>query len=126
MTIDDDQDDYDTRFEVSDPGFSLEEDRIHGQATAFLTAALKQGKTWKQASRALRVTDPEFKAIILDDYLKITLAQRHFQEGEAIKTIASSLKVPPDLLLAVRAAMIKEVEKASVKAYHLAEREKAN
>ena len=112
------QEDYDTRFEVVQPGFSEDQEQIHAQAIAFLNSKLKKGESWKKAADALTMADASFKAVILDDFLKITLAERHFQGGEEIKSIARFLQLPVELLAAVKDDMIREVREASIEAYH--------
>ena len=114
-----DEEDYDTRFQVADPQFDAEQDRIHREALVFLKGQLDAGRPWKAAASALKVRDEQFKAVILDDFLKITLAERHFQGGEGLKKIAGALKVPMDLLIALKQSMIDEVTAASVQAYHM-------
>ncbi len=112
-------DDFDMRFQVADPGFTKEQDAIYEDAMAELSRGLEQGLPWKKVTESLSVADPGFKAVILDDFLKIAIAQRHFQDGEGLKIIARSLKVPMDLLVALKAAMIEEVSQASVKVYNM-------
>lgn len=120
-TLQPEQEDYDTRFKVVEPGFSNNQDQMHEEALAFLRKELKNGKSWKQASKNLGVEDKAFKAVILDDFLKITLAERHFQSGQEIKEIARTLQVPVPLLLAIKEDMIREVKEASIRAYHLSQ-----
>ncbi len=115
------QEDYDTRFEVVEPGFSEDQDQIHEAALESLKKAIKRGVAWKQAAADLTIADAKFKAVILDDFLKITLAERHFQGGESIKRVASLLKVPTELLVAVKNDMIREVKEASIQAYRRSE-----
>ncbi|MEO5340193.1 MAG: hypothetical protein H7837_06705 [Magnetococcus sp. MYC-9] len=112
------QEDYDTRFDVVQPGFSEDQDQIHAEAMAFLKKRLHKGESWKKVTDALTMADAAFKAVVLDDFLKITLAERHFQAGEEIKSVARTLQVPVELLLAVRDDMIREVQEASIEAYH--------
>ncbi len=110
--------DYDARFEVVEPGFSEEQDRLHAESIAWLRKRVREGKPWKKIVADFTVPDEKFKAVILDDFLKITLAERHFQSGEALKSIAQLLHVPVELLTAVKEEMIREVRDASVQVYH--------
>ncbi|MBF0401326.1 MAG: hypothetical protein HQL90_11210 [Magnetococcales bacterium] len=110
--------DYDARFEVVQPGFSADQEEIHGRAIDFLRKRLKKGVAWKKMVDDLTIQDAPFKAVILDDFLKILLAERHFQAGEEIKSIAQLLQVPVELLAAVKEDMIREVRDASIEVYH--------
>jgi hypothetical protein len=123
MTMDPDND-FDMRFKVIDPGFTPEQDTIYESAIKHLTEGVEKGWAWKKVSDSVQLADPQLKAVVLDDFLKITIAQRHFQGGEGLKQIAKSLSVPMDLLIALRASMIDEVSQASVKVYNMSEAEK--
>ncbi|MBF0096876.1 MAG: hypothetical protein HQM04_01140 [Magnetococcales bacterium] len=112
------KEDYDARFEIVQPGFSEDQDLLHARAMDFLKKKIKKGESWKTATAELTIADETFKAVILDDFLKITLAERHFQGKEEIKSIARLLQVPVELLEAVKGAMIREVRDASIEAYH--------
>ncbi|WP_130471319.1 hypothetical protein [Candidatus Magnetaquicoccus inordinatus] len=111
------KEDYDSRFEVVQPGFSEDQDLVHSRAIEFLRKKIKKGDPWKKAVADLTIADQAFKAVILDDFLKITLAERHFQGKEEIKSIARLLQVPVELLEAVKEAMIREVRDASIEVY---------
>jgi hypothetical protein len=123
MAMDPDND-FDMRFKVVDPGFSPEQDKVYDSVIAHLTEGVAKGLPWKKVADSVQMNDKKFKAVILDDFLKITIAQRHFQGGEGLKQVAKSLKVPMDLLIELRAAMIEEVSEASVKVYQMSEEEK--
>ncbi len=66
-----DEEDYDTRFQVADPEFDAEQERIHQEGLVFLHGALDKGKSWKEAAAALKMVDAAFKSVILDDFLKL-------------------------------------------------------
>lgn len=117
------EDDYHLRFHVADPGYSDEDNRLYDQAMAAIDQAMKNGLGWDKASKSLgMVADEEFRRVILDDYVKITLATRHFQNSENLKKIAKATGLPMDLLVRSKQEMIQEVEETSVQAYHLTQR----
>jgi hypothetical protein len=117
-------DDMEMRFKVIDPGFTPDQDAIYDSAISHLKEGLEKGWPWKKVADSVQLADAKLKEVILDDFLKITIAQRHFQGGEALKQIAKSLQVPMDLLIALKASMIEEVSQASVKVYQMSEEEK--
>lgn len=117
--------DYHLRFQVVDPGMTRDDDRIHEEATAFIRARVAEGWTWEKVGKGLKVADAELKAIILDDFLKVTIAERHFQGGEGIKEVAKALNAPVKVLMDARQAMIAEVEDAAIKAYQLTKAKQA-
>lgn len=112
-------DDTHLRFQVADPGFSQEEEAIYQQSMAQLQEGMAQGMAWDKVVERLVVTDEVFKRLIVDDYLKITLANRHFQGGEGLKAIAKATRLPMDSLVRAKEEMIQEVSEASERAYHL-------
>lgn len=115
-----DEEDYHLRHQVVDSGMSAEDERIHEQGFATLQAAIDGGKPWRKAVAELKVADAQLKEIIIDDFLKVALATRHFQGSEPIKRIAAALGgVPMERLMEAKESMLKEVEEASVAAYHL-------
>ncbi|MBF0632777.1 MAG: hypothetical protein HQL89_17595 [Magnetococcales bacterium] len=113
-------DDYQLRFRVADPGYSEEDNRIYDQAMAAIEKAIAAKTAWNKVVDGLTmVADEGFRNVILDDYVKITLATRHFQNSEGLKNIAKATGIPMDLLVRSKQEMIREVEEASVAAYHL-------
>ncbi|MBF0628122.1 MAG: hypothetical protein HQL91_07860 [Magnetococcales bacterium] len=114
-------DDYHLRFQVASPEFNEAQDRVHTEAMAQLRTALAAGQSWLEASRGLKVVDAGFKELILADFLKVLLAERHFQNGERLKGIAKELGVPMELLLSLKEAMIREVIDSSQQAYRLSQ-----
>lgn len=117
-------DDMDMRFKVVDPGFTPDQDTIYDVAIGHLKEGVEKGWPWKKIANSVQLADEQLKAVILDDFLKITIAERHFQGGEGLKKIANSLKVPMDLLVAIRVSMIDEVSQSSVKVYQMSAEEK--
>lgn len=113
------EDDYHLRHQVIDPKFSEEDDRVYEQAMQWIEARLQAGESWPQVAAQLPVADPELRAIICDDFIKITLAKRHFQLHESLKQVAKSLRLPLAQLIAAKESMLKEVSDAAVSAYHL-------
>lgn len=111
--------DYHLRHVVIDTGFSQEDDQIHAQGLAHIRDQLKAGVAWSRIREELPVADPELKRIILDDFVKMEVAQRHFNGGESLKQIAKTLRLTLDEMIAIKKSMVEEVTQASVKAYHV-------
>lgn len=116
-------DDKDYRDQVIETGFSEEDDRIYERGMAFLMQEAAAGTPWKTVKARFKLADAELRRIILDDFVKIAVAKRHFQGGESLKEIGKSLKIPTKELAAHKQEMIGEVAEASVKAYRLSQQE---
>ncbi|MBF0294984.1 MAG: hypothetical protein HQL96_07315, partial [Magnetococcales bacterium] len=119
------QEDYHLRFQVADPAFSEQQDRIHEQAMQTLKESLAGGDAWTVACGKLKVADAGFKEVILADFLKVLLAERHFQGGERLKQIASDLRVPLNHLVTLKETMIREVAESTQLAYRLSQSQPA-
>ncbi|MBF0212615.1 MAG: hypothetical protein HQM00_03505 [Magnetococcales bacterium] len=114
-------DDYHLRFQVVSPEFTEEQDRQHTEAMTRLRAELAEGRSWEEAIRGVKIADAGFKELILNDFLKVLLAERHFQAGERLKAIAKDLGVSMDLLVSLKESMIREVSASAQQAYRLSQ-----
>ncbi|MBF0340436.1 MAG: hypothetical protein HQL95_05660 [Magnetococcales bacterium] len=119
MTIGSSSDDYHLRFQVASPDFSAEQDRLHTEAMERMRAAVAEGRRWPEVCSLVKMPDEAFKRLIQDDFLKVLIAERHFQGGERLKGMAKELGVPMELLMALKVSMLKEVSDAARQAYRL-------
>ena len=95
-------------------GFTPEEDRLHEAGIAAIGAGLAAGESFDEACRRVEAADPEMRRIIIDDFLKVTIAQRHFQGGESTEDVARALGVSAERVEHARREMLAEVAAASV------------
>ncbi|MBF0610486.1 MAG: hypothetical protein G8345_11370 [Magnetococcales bacterium] len=112
-------DDIHLREKLVQPGLSQEEDRIHSQAMDYLKKSAGKGTSWQKVCDGLKIADAELKKIILDDFVKITIAERHFQGSVGLKQISKDLAIPMDVLVKAKEEMFAEVQAVSLQAYHL-------
>ncbi|MBF0425809.1 MAG: hypothetical protein HQL66_08330 [Magnetococcales bacterium] len=114
-----DDDDMHMRHQVVESGFSPEDDQLHAAALETIRHELAQGRTFAWLEKNLRLKDPEILRIALDDFLKIAIAERHFNGKESLKVLAKSLRVDVARLVAAKKEMLEDVKDASIKVYHL-------
>jgi hypothetical protein len=95
-------------------GFSPEEERLHDAGFARIRDGLAAGFGFDKACEGIVAPDAELRRIIVDDYLKVTIAQRNFQGGESTAAIAASLGVSVERVEFARHEMLAEVAAASV------------
>ena len=94
--------------------FSPEEERLHEAGFARIQEGLAAGLGFDKACDGIEAADAELRRVIVDDYLKVTIAQRNFQGGESTFAIAASLGISVERVEAARREMIAEVAAASV------------
>jgi hypothetical protein len=97
--------------------FSEEEGKIHVAGIKIIRDGLGRGLGFDEACTGLEVIDPAMRRVIIDDYLKVTIAERHFQGEESLEDIAASLKVPAQRLEEMKVSMLAEVKEAAVEFY---------
>ncbi|GAB0056491.1 hypothetical protein SIID45300_00799 [Candidatus Magnetaquicoccaceae bacterium FCR-1] len=112
-------DDYHLRFQIATPEFSAEQDRQHAEAMESLRAALDAGRKWDGAIRAVKIPAGPFRELVLADFLKVLLAERHFQGGGRLKEIAREIGAPMELLVAMKEEMLREVSDSAQEAYRM-------
>jgi hypothetical protein len=95
-------------------GFTAEEERLHDAGFALIGAGLAAGLGFEKACAAIEATDADLRRIIADDYLKVAIAQRHFQGTETIAVIAAAFGIPAERVEIARREMLAEVAAASV------------
>jgi hypothetical protein len=95
-------------------GFTPEEERLHEAGFAAISAGLEAGLGFDEACARVESSDADLRRVIVDDYLKVTIAQRHFQGGESTDTIAAALKISVERVEFARREMLAEVAAASV------------
>jgi len=95
-------------------GFTPEEDRLHDAGFKTIRDGLAAGLAFDKACEGVEAAAAELRRIIVDDYLKVTIAQRNFQGGESTSVIAASLGITVERVEFTRREMLAEVAAASV------------
>jgi hypothetical protein len=97
--------------------FTEEEARVHQAGFKIIFDGMEKGLGFDEACAGLEVIDPGMRKIVIDDYLKVTIAERHFQKGEPLEDVAGSLRISPERLAATKEDMLREIRKAAVDVY---------
>lgn len=98
--------------------FTDEESRIHQAGFKIIFDGLQKGLSFDGACSGLQVVDPVMRSVIMDDYLKVTIAERHFQEEKPLEEVAAELKLPVERVAEKKQEMLSEVQKAAVERFH--------
>lgn len=102
---------------INEPEYSEEEDRIYNQSITAIRVAMEAGRNFDEACEGLEVEDRELKRFIVDDFLKITIAEEHFNKGASLEDVARKLGISLKRVERARDEMLKEVQQASVEVY---------
>jgi DNA-directed RNA polymerase sigma subunit (sigma70/sigma32) len=97
--------------------FTEEEGRIHQAGFTVIFSGMEKGLGFDEACSGLAVVDPEMRRVIIEDYLKVTIAERHFQDGRTMEEVADTLKIPVERIAAIKEEMLREVQEAARAVY---------
>lgn len=97
--------------------FTEEEGKIHVAGIKIIHDGLAKGLGFVDACAGLEVIKPEMRQVVIDDYLKVTIAERHYQGSETLEEIAASLKISAERLEKTKVSMLAEVKEAAMEFY---------
>jgi hypothetical protein len=89
--------------------FTPEEDELYVEAVSKYREAIEAGKTLRQAYESYSIADKELESFIQADFLKIMIAERHFEQRQSLDDVAKTLDVSPDLVKDTHKRMLQEV-----------------
>lgn len=90
--------------------FSSNNWKTYEYAIKQIRRGLSKGLTYEQACNTLTDIDHDMKIFIIEDFLKILIAEEHFGSGLEIDDMALLLGLPYEKIVASRTAMIEEVD----------------
>ncbi len=97
--------------------YTQEEDKIHEEAIAKIRDGLNNGMNFNEACSAVDIEDAELKGFIVDDALKITLAEMHYAKGLTLQQVADELKIPLKAVSIAHMEMLQDVAIAAAEEY---------
>jgi hypothetical protein len=93
--------------------YTEEESKIYSEAIAKIRSGLDNGLSFHEACSAVDVKDETLKNFIMDDALKVAIAEMHYGKGLFLQHVADTLKVP---LKKINAAHLEMLEDAGITA----------
>lgn len=99
-------------------GFSEEENRIYNESIKKIKEDIDSGLGLDEVRETLSIENEEFKKLIIDDFLKITIAGMHFNHKRSMEEVAEKLKISVERVTKTRQEMLEEVKEASIRAYY--------
>jgi hypothetical protein len=103
---------------LPDDAFQSETSKMYEQAEATIREKLDQGLDFDSACAALTIEDEELRKNIIDDMLKVLIAQEHFTKGFSLEDMAKKLGIEVGRLEKAKEEMMEDVKEASVKAFY--------
>ena len=98
--------------------FASEEDWIYEESVKKIRdGVLRNSLTFDSAASLLDLKDPELKAAIMEDALKVLIAEMHFIGKEPLKDAASALGLPVEKLQRAKNEMLKDIEEDAIEQY---------
>ncbi|MDA8387472.1 MAG: hypothetical protein M0Z58_02255 [Nitrospiraceae bacterium] len=94
-----------------------EEDKLYGESVKRIQSAVSQGMSFESAAGLIDVKDETLRAQILDDALKVLIAQMHFKEGMPLERLAKKLGLSMKRIEEAKEAMLREVSEAAVEQF---------
>ncbi|MEA1933327.1 MAG: hypothetical protein U9N60_02700 [Thermodesulfobacteriota bacterium] len=88
---------------------SVEDDMYFERAFDTLHNEISKGSTLDQAGRALTWMNGELKNTVVNEFIKIIIAEQHFGNGRGIDDIALFLGIPYEKVEGVRNVVEKEL-----------------
>jgi len=89
--------------------FTEEEGKTYTKGIEMIRSALSNGLRFDVACGMVAVEDQEMKGHIIDDALKIEIAELHFGSGLSLRDVAKRLGVSVQRLMKAREEMLEDV-----------------
>jgi deoxyhypusine synthase len=98
--------------------FKTVTDKAYEKAEAAIREGLAKGLDFDTACAAIEVKDSDLRKSIVDDMLKVLIAEEHFTKGVPLDELAKRLNVPVERLEAAKTKMLEDVRDTSIKAFY--------
>ena len=97
--------------------YSEEESRIYNEAMDNIMGGLQKGLSFDEACAATDIKDTELKAYIVDDAMKILIADIHFTKGFSLQHVADTYSIPIDSVIKASREMMEDIEVTTSEIY---------
>ncbi len=104
--------------ELPEDAFVTETDKAYNQALSKIREGLDKGLDFDSACGMIEVEDEELKKNIIDDILKVLIAEEHFAKNVSLDELSKKLKVPKERLDSAKLSMMEEIKDTSIKAFY--------
>jgi hypothetical protein len=99
--------------------YTEEETEIYNDSMDKIMRGLEEGLGFHESCSGIRVDNEELKGFILDDALKIMIADMHYKKGIPLVEVADALRVSIDTINKANTEMIEDIEMTAIEAYKM-------
>jgi len=104
--------------DMPDDAFFPENEKIYKEALSKVKAGLARSFDFDTASATVDIKDKYLREAVLDDVLKVIIAEEHFAKNVPLEQISQKLNLPIERMEKARKEMFEDVEKSSVDAFY--------
>lgn len=104
--------------ELPDDAFVSEAEKTYMKALAKIKEGLAKGFDFNSASAAVTIDNGALRQAVLDDALKVIIAEEHFVRQVPLEDIGRKLNLPIDRLEKAQAEMLEDVEETTLNALY--------
>jgi len=97
--------------------YSEEESRVYNEAMGKIMEGLQKGLPFDEACEAADIRDADLKAYIVDDALKILIADMHYVKGLPLENVTDAFGVSTDTVLKANLEMMEDIEITATEIY---------
>ncbi len=103
---------------LPDDALKSETAKIYEKPEATIREKLAQGFDFESACAAVEVTDEQLRKGIIDDMLKVLIAEEHFTKNVSLDDMSKKLGIEVARLEKAKTEMLEDVKNASVRAFY--------
>lgn len=103
---------------LPDDAFVSEADKAYKEAEAKIRQRLTEGADFDTACSAIDVEDEGLRKNIIEDMLKVLIAEEHFGRDMPLDELAAKYSIDMGRLEKAKASMLEDVRDTSIKAFY--------
>lgn len=103
---------------LPEDAFLTETDIAYEKAVSRIREGLEKGLDFDSACAMIEAGDEKLKKHIIDDMLKVLIAEEHYNKNMPLDKLSDLLKVSVDRLEAAKREMLEDVKESSIKAFY--------
>jgi hypothetical protein len=98
--------------------FETATNTAYKEAVKKIREGLEKGLDFDSACAAIKADDEQLKKRIIDDMLKVIIAEEHYNKNIPLDKLSDVLKVSMDRLETAKQEMLEDVKESSIKAFY--------